>query len=153
MKIAVTGHKPQRLKGQEKKISQWIHDEVRKLSLKEPITAAYTGMAWGVDQLFAIQCLLLNIPIYCVFPYYRENFTYRETYALDKAFNYIFLQDKYSKDSYYKRDCWMVDNCDVLIAVWDGIPQGETYQTIEYAKQKNKPIIYADAALLADLSG
>jgi hypothetical protein len=41
MKIAVTGHRPQRLNGQEAIVGQWLYDEINKLQKTEKITAAY----------------------------------------------------------------------------------------------------------------
>ena len=34
----------------------------------------------------------------------------------------------------------MVDNSDIIIAVWDGT-KGGTYNCVQYAKKKNKEII------------
>lgn len=148
MKIAVTGHRPQRLNGQEAIVGQWLYDEINKLQKTEKITTAYNGMAAGADQIFALQCLKLNIPVYCVFPYNRKKYHPDEKYIIERAAGSIALQDEYSRDSYYKRDCYMVDNCDILFAVWDGIPSGGTYLTIEYAKKQNKPIIYLPQEIL-----
>lgn len=39
------------------------------------------------------------------------------------------------------RNHYMVDNCDILIAVWDGSPSG-TKNCIDYAKKLGKKIIY-----------
>lgn len=50
--------------------------------------------------------------------------------------------ESYDKRSYYVRDKAMVDDSDVVLAVYDGIPAGGTYATIEYAKSKGKQIIY-----------
>ena len=38
------------------------------------------------------------------------------------------------------RNKYMIDNSDVLIAVWDGSPSG-TKHAIDYAKEKNKEVI------------
>ena len=35
----------------------------------------------------------------------------------------------------------MVDDCDVLIVVWDGKPWGGTYYTYQYALDRNRKII------------
>lgn len=40
-----------------------------------------------------------------------------------------------------KRNEYMVDNCDILIAVWDGT-KGGTGNCVEYARKKDKSIIY-----------
>lgn len=148
MKIAVTGHRPPRLKGKEKIISQWLYNKLLELNQQEPITAAYNGMAPGGDQLFALQCIKLGIPVYCVFPYNRKKYHPDELYIVERAAGSMALQDQYSRDSYYKRDCFMVDNCDVLIAIWDGIPQGGTYITAEYARKQGKPVIYLPQGIL-----
>lgn len=148
MKVAVTGHRPPRLKNKEKIISQWLYNKLLELKSQDNIIATYNGMAAGVDQLFALQCIKLNIPIYCVFPYNRKKYHPDELYIIERAAGSIVLQDEYSRDSYYKRDCFMVDNCDILIAVWDEIPQGGTYLTIEYAKKQDKPIIYLPQGIL-----
>lgn len=148
MKVAVTGHRPPRLKGKEQIISQWIYDKLLELNNKDKIIAAYNGMAAGADQLFALQCIKLGIPVYCVFPYNRKKYHPDELYIIERAAGSIALQDEYSRDSYYKRDCFMVDNCDVLIAIWDGIPQGGTYITIDYARKQGKPIIYLPQGIL-----
>ncbi len=42
-----------------------------------------------------------------------------------------------------KRNEWMVDNCDMLVAVWDGT-DGGTYNCIDYAKRMKKPRILID---------
>lgn len=51
----------------------------------------------------------------------------------------------YQEDVYYpakmqKRNEYMVDNCDLLIAVWDG-SKGGTANCVNYAKKLNKRII------------
>lgn len=51
----------------------------------------------------------------------------------------------YQEDIYYpakmqKRNEFMVDNCDILIAVWDG-SRGGTYNCIKYCEKQGKEII------------
>ena len=36
----------------------------------------------------------------------------------------------------------MVDNCDLLLAVWDGVEAGGTWLTVNYARKIGKPIVY-----------
>lgn len=38
----------------------------------------------------------------------------------------------------------MVNNCDLLFAVFDGNKNGETWITAQYAEKIGKPIIYYD---------
>jgi hypothetical protein len=42
----------------------------------------------------------------------------------------------------------MVDDCDVLLAVWDGIRVGGTWDTIKYARANRKKIIYIPEDIL-----
>lgn len=147
MNIAVTGHRPQRLKGKEKEISAWIYEILLELQKEEAINAAYNGVAAGADQLFAMACIDLGIPLVNVFPYKRAHYHSQELYIMENGKN-INYQTEYSRDSYAKRDFYMVDNCDVLIAVWDGQSGGGTYLTKEYARQQGKKIIYMPLDIL-----
>lgn len=48
------------------------------------------------------------------------------------------------REAYFQVGRYVVDHCDVLIAVWDGQPargRGGTAQVVEYAKEQNRPII------------
>ena len=49
--------------------------------------------------------------------------------------------EKYSKISYIIRDQWMVNNSNLVIAVYHGVPGG-TEQTLAYAKKTGKDILY-----------
>ena len=42
---------------------------------------------------------------------------------------------------YLNRDKWIVDRADIVLVVWDGIPKGGTYYTMQYAKEKGKRIL------------
>ena len=48
-----------------------------------------------------------------------------------------------------KRNKYMVDQSDLVIAVWDGKKVGGTWNTIKYAKSKEKQVIYI---MLCDIS-
>lgn len=39
------------------------------------------------------------------------------------------------------RNMWMVDNSDILIAIWSGKPTGGTANCVNYAKKLGKPIV------------
>jgi hypothetical protein len=136
MNITVTGHRPQRLKGQEKLIKQWAIEQLNKI---HP-SCLYNGMAQGVDQIVALAAKELNIPIICCYPFPKKEYHPIELYIIEN--NEIrFISKKYSKESYIIRDKYMVDNSDILLCVWDGIGGGGTFLTRNYAIQQNKKII------------
>lgn len=53
------------------------------------------------------------------------------------------LQTHYTPDCMDKRNKYMVDQSDVVIAVWSGKPSG-TGKTVTYALAKGKPVIVID---------
>lgn len=134
MKIMITGHRPERLKGRENEVKIWITQQLEEL---HP-SLAINGMAQGTDQIFAKIAKDKKIPLWNVYPYKRKMHPYEE--MLNENETVIYFKDSYSKDSYILRDRYMVDNADIVLAVFDGIPAGGTWQTIEYAKKQNKEI-------------
>ena len=87
--------------------------------------------------LAAIKC---DVPVLCYFPY-RHSLSDAEQYIVDKAAGVQFLEDEYSGGCFTRRDRRMVDDCDVLLVVWDGIKNGGTYYTYRYALEKGVPVI------------
>lgn len=136
MILTVTGHRPQRLKGQEKLIKKWAKTQLIQL---QP-SILYNGMAQGVDQIVAVAAKELNIPIICCYPFPRKNYHPTEQWIMENN-KIIFIQPTFSKQSYIIRDKFMVDHSDAILAVWDGIQQGGAYITREYAIKQGKKVI------------
>lgn len=135
MKVMITGHRPERLKGRENEVKEWIKQQLDEL---KP-SLAINGMAQGVDQIFAKIAKDNGVPLLNVYPHRRKSFhSYEE--MLNENEMVMFFSETYSKKNYILRDQYMVDNADIVLAVFDGIPAGGTWQTIEYAKKKNKEI-------------
>lgn len=140
LRIAVTGHRPNRIFGREQDIENWIRKELKRINCIE----AYSGMAQGTDQIFAKIAEELGIPLICCYPYKRYSFHLEEEEINVKAKDVRFISDAYSKQSFWIRDKYMVDNCDLLFAVFDGVKNGGTWITVKYAEKIGKPIIYYD---------
>ena len=136
MKIAVKGHRPPRLKGQQELIKKWA--ETQLISLHPSVI--YDGMAQGVDQIIALVAKRLNIPIICCYAFPRTQYHPTEQYIMENN-EVIFISSEYSKQSYWLRDKFMVDNSDMLLSVWDGIGTGGTFLTLNYAIGQGKKII------------
>jgi len=49
--------------------------------------------------------------------------------------------DPYSPQKMQIRNEWMVDQSDYVIAIWNGMKSGGTWNCINYAKSKNKPVL------------
>ena len=52
---------------------------------------------------------------------------------------YLPEYEKYGKGAPLVRNKLIVDNCDFVLAFWDGKSRGTKF-TLDYAKEKNKPI-------------
>ena len=73
----------------------------------------------------------------------RERY-YRIAEQCDKE---TMLQHHYDKDCMQKRNRYMVDSSDIIIAVWNGKPSG-TGNTIRYAQEQEKTVIVIDPQTL-----
>lgn len=161
VKIAVTGHRPQKLIGGfnlEHSENQALKTELKELILAhktegEPLHAI-TGMALGVDTLFAEAILDLKQEdvdgyiLECAIPCKDQEKTWnkadQEWYKTILSFADIITQVSwlpYKPWLMLKRNEYMMDNADMVIAVWDGVEDGGTYKAVKYAKKIGKPII------------
>lgn len=79
----------------------------------------------------------------------KDRFRYYNQLMRADILTYVDTLDKYSLGNVGEYDVrkmqlrnkYMVDNSDVVIAVWDGIPKGGTYNCIKYADKSNKSVI------------
>lgn len=140
--ICTTGHRPERLQQQEKEISEWYAATLASLQPKVCIS----GMAKGADQIFATAAIDARVDLWCYFPFKKRYYTPQEEWIMDYAVGRKYFFDEYDKRSYFIRDKAMVDDSDIVLAVYDGNPVGGTHITIEYAKQQGKEIIYYPAS-------
>lgn len=162
MKIALTGHRTQRLFGDDLMNDQWqaIADWIKITLLKQKCTVAYSGMAAGSDMLFALAVKDINdfgisMDLHLVFPCRGygsrskdERYLAWRKDIINASHKSTYIHDEWCKTADDDRDRYMVDHCDKLIAIFDGIEAGGVYKTIEYAKSKGKEIIYCPQELL-----
>ena len=141
MKVAITGHKPERIKGKETEIRRWLNQQIGELAANNGTLDCYSGMSKGVDQIFGFAALAGDHRLHCVYAY-RGNENAVNKHLEKQSKSIIYVSNEYYDRVYQLRDKYMVDNCDVLLAVWDGIEQGGTWQTIKYAREQGKEIIY-----------
>ena len=148
-----TGHRPDKL--------PWGEDESdpRCLRLKRAIAQAVedayvsgcrrfiTGMARGGDLYFAEAVLALreaerDITLECARPCEtqadswpaEERARYRS--ILDRCNYETLVQHSYDRFCMARRNRYMVDRSSLLIAVYNGVPKGGTFQTLAYAVKK-----------------
>lgn len=154
MNICVTGHRPPKLYGYDIHNEKWnrLKELFKQILIDKECDEAISGMALGTDQVFALSVIELkeagyNIKLHCAIP--CINYTFKWIKESVKLYDEIIAKsDKYKivTDSFYKpwvmqkRNEYMVDNSDIVIAVWDGSPSG-TLNCIKYAEKQGKEII------------
>lgn len=146
MIVAFTGHRPERLGDNEKNASVAI----RKFLEQERPSKVISGMARGVDMYAYNHAIELGIPAVAAVPWVGHGSKwpgihqkeYLDSLNLAVEVKVVCDVQEYKPWVYQKRDEWMVDNCEVLIAVFDGAQSGGTYNTITYAERVGRVIKY-----------
>ena len=152
MIVAFTGHRPDKLGGYKLpndtyiKVCQKIDKTLRELKPEKVIT----GMALGVDQWVAMIAHKLGIPFLAAIPFDNQEIKWppssQKIYRLLRKLaseEVIVSEGKYAASKMQVRNKWMCDQCDKLIAVWDG-SDGGTANCINYAKSIGREIIFID---------
>jgi uncharacterized phage-like protein YoqJ len=148
MIVAGTGHRPDKIGGYSeanfKKLVALAEKSLKEIGASKVIS----GMALGWDQALAQAAINLKIPLIAAVP-----FTNQDKVWTDKSKKYyqelltkanvtinVSEMDDFKSEYMQKRNVWMVDNCDILLAMFDGT-SGGTANCVRYAESKNKKII------------
>lgn len=152
--ICVTGHRPNKLYGYNLIDKRYLElKELFKKFLKEQnCKEAITGMALGVDTIFALAVIELkeegfDISLHCAVPCFNHTSAWfnkedikRYNDILEKAdIKKIVTEAPYAPYVMQKRNEYMVNNADMVLSVHDG-SKGGTYNCVLYAKKKEKSI-------------
>lgn len=159
---AFTGHRSQKLKFLNKpndercmRLKERLNEAVEYVISCNGVTKFLSGMALGVDMLAAEVVLELResnpqLTLECVLPCADQSIKWskkeRDRYEkiLSLCDKIVTLQEAYTSDCMQKRNRYMVDKADIIIAVWDKHINGGTAKTVEYARSINKPVIIID---------
>lgn len=148
-----SGHRPPRLPWGSQE------DDPRCLELKDRLARALTeayhegyrhflcGMAQGTDLYFCQAVLDLRrthpeVTLEAAIPFtgqadrWPETDRRRRQTLLDQCDLETVVQHTYSPGCMNRRNRYMVDRSSLLIAIYDGIPQGGTLNTLAYAMRK-----------------
>ena len=108
-----------------------------------------SGMAIGSDSIAIEVALERNIPYIAAIPFegqeQKYNLTQKEAYYnyLDKADKTVVVcSGTYADWKYQKRNKYIVDNSDEMLAIFNKIPKGGTYNCVSYAFSNDKVIHY-----------
>ena len=158
--LGVTGHRTLR---NESRIIKKVHEVLARIKQeifeKHKITAVFTIlslMAEGADRVVAREILKEKDSILeVVLPLPKEDYmndfvtseskTEFEEFIVQAAAIKELLPARSRNEAYEQAGQYVVDHCDVLLALWNGKPaagQGGTAEIVAYARKKKRPLFW-----------
>ncbi len=123
-----------------------VYLELRRLVQREGVTCFLSGGMGGFDALCEskVRALRREFPHIClewVIPYITQDFRQNESYFRAIYDNIVYpLPGVHYKDAIRRRNRWMIDQADFLLA-YICRPQSGAYQTVSYARRRAVPVI------------
>ena len=154
MTICVTGHRPNKLYGYDLNDRRWqkLKSQFKEILKKKRCDEAISGMALGVDTIFALAVLELkdegyDIKLHCAIPCKNQSYKWAKEsvdlyhFILSKADVVKLVSDEeYKPYLMQRRNEYMVQRSDCIIAVWDGSKSG-TGNCVRYAEEQGREIV------------
>lgn len=148
MIIGITGH--QNL-GTPANV-RWVRTQLKNAVRINSITRGITSLAVGTDQLFASLLLQLKVPYTVIVPSrdYERTFDHRTVLRYKALLNAADeIQElgypEPSERAFLDAGKAIVDDSNLLIAVWNGLPAkglGGTADVVNYARRRSRPVIH-----------
>lgn len=148
MIITGAGHRPNKLGGYGDDVYVRLRELARRWLREHPhVKRVLSGMALGWDQALAAAAVYEGVPFVAAIPFKGQESKWpdasrRRYFALlSRAAETVIVCDGgYSAEKMRRRNEWMVDHADTVLALWNGSASG-TKDCIDYAREKNIPII------------
>lgn len=159
LKIAITGHRPNKLWGYDIytpnyiELGRRIKNAILENSVNHSEIELISGMALGVDTIFALIALKLKskdsrFNLHCAIPCKNHSSNWfgesvkQYNHIIDSADSVQLVSNTdYTPSCMQLRNQYMVNRCDLLIAVWDK-SAGGTANCVRYAQEIGKPIVF-----------
>lgn len=151
MIISVTGHRPDKLGGYSKEATESLNRfAIRTLQQVKP-TKVLTGMALGWDTSIALACVALKIPFVACIPFAGQDAlwapnargVYKELLTLAESVVNVSGERGYKVHYMQERNIYMVENSEVLLALYNKDKTGGTASAVRYAEAVGKKVINA----------
>lgn len=147
MNCAFTGHRNFDYYNEIRSLERAVESAI----INDDVDTFYNGMARGFDLAAAQTVIQLKrrykIKLIACVPFYGQKETLnafdRKIYeeVLEHCNEIIVLSQDYYPGCMYKRNRYMVNNCDMVIAYYRG-KRGGTQYTVKYAEEQGKKIVY-----------
>jgi uncharacterized phage-like protein YoqJ len=141
--IAITGHRPEQINNMV-----WVQNALASVFNELKPELIIQGMAAGVDLLSAKVAYQEGYPFVAARPWATHTPRIDDTelyeWALDNAERIDIVDDATSYLGpwlYHNRNEYMVNNADIVVAVWNGDSKGGTAACVRYAKKIGKLIV------------
>lgn len=144
--VAGTGHRPHKLGGYSEAVSRALVGLAQAALREQDAEHVISGMALGWDQALAHASVLEGMPFTAAIPFHGQDSKWpeasRKRYQrlLNRASGVHVCAGSYSPRAMQERNEWMVDNCDILLALWDG-SAGGTANCLRYAESRQRVIV------------
>lgn len=147
MKVGITGH-------QKRSEIDWRWVEAvldLQFDLRPEITEAFSSLAAGSDQIFANVARRRHVSLVAIIPskHYETTFgssglvDFEDLLADSKVIHLAF--ESPSEEAFLAAGRYIVDNVDLLFAVWDAEPakgKGGTADIVSYALDNDRPLVH-----------
>lgn len=152
MKIMVTGHRPEHFTLKTQTFAQYELRKLMKHFVKnEKIDEAISGFALGVDTWWSELAVEFDVPLAAYIPFEAQSSTWSNDAKSHwenlrkKALRERIAGDHYDVRFFHARNQWMVNDCDLAIAVWSpSVRKGGTYSTVRKLEKARRPYIVID---------
>ena len=145
--VAGTGHRPDKLGGYSEDAYLRLIDLAGPWLEEHSPDSVISGMALGWDQALADAAIYLKIPVIAAIPFVGQELKWpkqsQEKYhtILSQVLKVVpVCEPGYAAYKMQLRNTWMVDNATEILAIYNGDLFGGTYNCIQYAIKKGKPI-------------
>lgn len=146
MIIALTGHREEDCISEEHVRTQF-RNCMSELGDGPDKPTIITGMANGFDLWAGTEAVRLGHPVWAARPWRThqarrgDEGLYAEIVEAAERVVVVTEADEYPGPwVYLKRNEWMVDNAERVLAYWNGKQRGGTYACINYARKVQRPI-------------
>lgn len=146
--LGFTGHRPPRLGG----YNQETYSRLLKLATWALETMApeevISGMAQGWDIEVAFAAIRLGIPVHAALPFVGQESIWPE-HSRDRYRTIlkrcskvtVVSEGSYSAQKMMARNQFIVEHSSHICALWDRDPHGGTFNCVQYAQYRKRPII------------
>jgi len=159
LRVMVTGHRPDKIGGwtpgnpTEVWVRGALQSTLETLLRRRPEPGelvVVSGMALGVDQWWAEEAMVLDIPVHAAVPFKGQEDQwpehkqrhYHELLARCERVEYI-SDPGYEPWKMATRNFWMIDYTGLVVAVWNG-SSGGTRNTVDEVLKRGQSFIHID---------